>query len=202
MTKKSLTANDIDAILPQTQCGLCEHAGCMPYAEAIINNNDAIDRCLPGGVRVLKQLATLTEQDATPLISGMEAKAKPAQKVVIREAECIGCKKCIQACPVDAIIGTSKLMHTVIADICTGCELCIEPCPMDCIDIVPSIEVTEKEQLLISNASRERYLQRNDRLKRLAIEKKQQHIQAKSQPHLSAIQAAVARAKAKKDNQS
>ncbi|KXS39031.1 MAG: electron transport complex protein RnfB [Halomonadaceae bacterium T82-2] len=122
----------IDAALPQTQCGKCGHDGCRPYAEAIVAG-EAINKCPPGGERTLHQLAALTGQPALPL----ERPAESPQVAVIREDECIGCTKCIQACPVDAILGAAKRMHTVIEAECTGCELCVAPCPVDCIDILP-----------------------------------------------------------------
>lgn len=124
----------IDDILPQTQCGQCGYPGCRPYAEAIANGDD-INKCPPGGEATIKKLAELMGVEAKPLNAAQE----PAIKRVafIREDECIGCTKCIQACPVDAILGASKLMHTVIADECTGCDLCVEPCPVDCIDMIP-----------------------------------------------------------------
>ncbi|WP_233440322.1 RnfABCDGE type electron transport complex subunit B [Modicisalibacter coralii] len=127
-----ISVERIDAELPQTQCGKCGHAGCRPYAEAIAEG-EAINKCPPGGERTLQRLADLTGQPATPL----ERPAESPQVAVIREEECIGCTKCIQACPVDAILGAAKRMHTVIAGECTGCELCVAPCPVDCIDIVP-----------------------------------------------------------------
>lgn len=125
----------IDNLLPQTQCGQCGYPGCKPYAEAIANGDD-INKCPPGGEATIKQLADLMGVDAIPLDSahGEEDVKKVA---FIREDECIGCTKCIQACPVDAIMGASKVMHTVIIDECTGCDLCVEPCPVDCIDMVP-----------------------------------------------------------------
>ncbi|CAM5212430.1 electron transport complex subunit RsxB [Alishewanella longhuensis] len=124
----------IDDILPQTQCGQCGYPGCRPYAEAIANGDD-INKCPPGGEATIKKLAELMGVEAKPLNAAQE----PAIKRVafIREDECIGCTKCIQACPVDAILGASKLMHTVIAEECTGCDLCVEPCPVDCIDMIP-----------------------------------------------------------------
>jgi len=124
----------IDDFLPQTQCGQCGYPGCRPYAEAIANG-DEINKCPPGGEATIKKLAELMGVEAKPLNAAQE----PAIKRVafIREDECIGCTKCIQACPVDAILGASKLMHTVIADECTGCDLCVEPCPVDCIDMIP-----------------------------------------------------------------
>lgn len=125
----------IDNLLPQTQCGQCGYPGCRPYAEAIANG-DELNKCPPGGQATIDQLADLLGREAKPLD---EAHGEEAQKTVavIREDECIGCTKCIQACPVDAILGAAKQMHTVIADECTGCDLCVEPCPVDCIDMVP-----------------------------------------------------------------
>ena len=124
----------IDALLPQTQCGQCGHPGCRPYAEAIAKGS-AINKCPPGGARTIEALAQLLHVQPMPLdpTHGREATRKVA---VIREAECIGCTKCITACPVDAILGSAKHMHTVISRECTGCDLCVEPCPVDCIDMV------------------------------------------------------------------
>lgn len=125
----------IDAVLPQTQCGQCGHPGCRPYAEAIAKG-EAINKCPPGGQDTIDQLALLLNVESIPLDAehGIEDVRKVAY---IREDECIGCTKCIQACPVDAILGAAKLMHTVIVDECTGCDLCVEPCPVDCIDMIP-----------------------------------------------------------------
>ncbi|WOX06608.1 electron transport complex subunit RsxB [Microbulbifer pacificus] len=131
--------DQIDALLPQTQCGQCGHPGCRPYAEAIANG-EAINKCPPGGQATINELANLLDVEAIPLDA--EHGVEDVKKVAfIREAECIGCTKCIQACPVDAIVGAAKQMHTVIVDECTGCDLCVEPCPVDCIDMVP-LEVT------------------------------------------------------------
>lgn len=122
----------IDAILPQTQCGQCGYAGCRPYAQALADGRADIDQCPPGGAAGAAALAALLGRDAKPVnpANGVE---KPPQVAVIVEPDCIGCTKCLQACPVDAIVGGPKLMHTVIAELCTGCELCIPPCPVDCI---------------------------------------------------------------------
>ena len=127
----------IDSLLPQTQCGQCGYAGCKPYARAIADQLADIDQCPPGGAAGVRALAELLGRHAKPVnpVHGVE---KPPLLALIREAECIGCTKCIQACPVDAIIGAPKLMHTVLIDLCTGCELCIPPCPVDCIDLVPA----------------------------------------------------------------
>jgi Na+-translocating ferredoxin:NAD+ oxidoreductase subunit B len=126
----------IDTILPQTQCGQCGYPGCRPYAQAIVDG-DAINKCPPGGQSTINALADLLDVEA-PQLDEEHGVASEVKKVAfIREDECIGCTKCIQACPVDAILGAAKQMHTVIIDECTGCDLCVEPCPVDCIDMVP-----------------------------------------------------------------
>jgi Na+-translocating ferredoxin:NAD+ oxidoreductase subunit B len=126
----------IDELLPQTQCGQCGYPGCRPYAQAIANG-DAINKCPPGGQTTINALASLLDVEA-PSLDAEHGEEQDVKKVAyIREAECIGCTKCIQACPVDAILGAAKQMHTVIIDECTGCDLCVEPCPVDCIDMVP-----------------------------------------------------------------
>ncbi|WP_122536113.1 electron transport complex subunit RsxB [Pseudomonas graminis] len=124
----------IDALLPQTQCGKCGHPGCQPYAEGIASG-EAINKCPPGGDETIAALARLLNVPVLQL--DIERGIAPAQVAFIREAECIGCTKCIQACPVDAIVGAAKLMHTVIIEECTGCDLCVAPCPVDCIDMLP-----------------------------------------------------------------
>jgi Na+-translocating ferredoxin:NAD+ oxidoreductase subunit B len=122
----------IDALLPQTQCGQCGHPGCRPYAQAMAQG-EAINRCPPGGATTIAALADLLDTPPLPL----DGISRPKAVAFIREEECIGCTKCIQACPVDAIVGATKLMHTVIAAECTGCDLCVEPCPVDCIEMRP-----------------------------------------------------------------
>ncbi|WP_447746797.1 electron transport complex subunit RsxB [Pseudomonas nicosulfuronedens] len=124
-------ADRINDLLPQTQCGQCGYAGCKPYAQAI-TAGDAINKCPPGGAATIAALANLLDVEPLPLDAAEET---PLRVAYIREAECIGCTKCIRACPVDAIVGAAKLMHTVIADECTGCDLCLEPCPVDCIEM-------------------------------------------------------------------
>ncbi|WP_148254895.1 electron transport complex subunit RsxB [Aidingimonas lacisalsi] len=123
----------IDALLPQTQCGQCGYPGCKPYAKAI-SEGEAINKCPPGGDSTIRDLADLLGREVRPLDGEAEDMPKVAY---IREDECIGCTKCIQACPVDAILGAARHMHTVIIDECTGCDLCVDPCPVDCIDMVP-----------------------------------------------------------------
>ncbi|HAZ78722.1 MAG TPA: electron transport complex subunit RsxB [Porticoccaceae bacterium] len=125
----------IDELLPQTQCGQCGFPGCRPYAQSIADG-DAINKCPPGGQTTINAIAKLLDITAVPLDEehGQEELRTIAY---IREDECIGCTKCIQACPVDAILGSAKLMHTVIEKECTGCDLCVDPCPVDCIDMLP-----------------------------------------------------------------
>lgn len=126
----------IDALLPQTQCGQCGFPGCRPYAEAIAGGKADINQCPPGGEATILALADLLDRDPKPL-NPENGQEKPKTVAVIDEARCIGCTLCIQACPVDAIVGAAKHMHTVIAEECTGCNLCVPPCPVDCIDMVP-----------------------------------------------------------------
>ncbi|PID51454.1 MAG: electron transport complex subunit RsxB [Pasteurellales bacterium] len=124
----------IDEILPQSQCGQCGYPGCKPYAEAVANGDD-ITKCVPGGQPLIIKLADLMGVEPPT----MEGDVDPKEMVAfIDEEMCIGCTKCIQACPVDAIIGTNKAMHTIIPDLCTGCELCVAPCPTDCIKMIES----------------------------------------------------------------
>ena len=148
----------IDACLPQTQCGLCKHPdGCLPYATAIVVDNEPYNKCVPGGQPVTDAIA----QIVNPASATTTLRAAPSQwpidatstrptevRAVIREDDCIGCTKCIPACPVDAIVGTGKHMHTIFTDLCTGCELCIAPCPVDCIDLVTierELSISERE---------------------------------------------------------
>ena len=148
----------IDALLPQTQCTQCGYPDCRAYAVAIASREAGIDQCPPGGDAGVARLAALLGRPATPL--SPEHPYRPPQVARIEESLCIGCTKCIQACPVDAIVGANKLMHTILADWCTGCELCIPPCPVDCISLAPAAALPPAE------LSRERHLFRNYRLER------------------------------------
>ena len=125
----------IDAILPQTQCGQCGYPGCKPYAEAIAQG-DEINKCPPGGMEGVQRLADLLGREVKPL----DAEEKPKQVAIIDENTCIGCTLCIQACPVDAIVGAAKQLHVIIGQQCTGCELCLPPCPVECIHMAPITE--------------------------------------------------------------
>ena len=131
-----ISTDDIDALLPQTQCTKCGFAGCRPYADAIASGSATINRCPPGGAAGIERLAGLLECAIMPLDPEVGTEEPPAA-VLVDETRCIGCTLCIQACPVDAIVGASKKMHTVLLDDCTGCGLCIPPCPVDCIVVVP-----------------------------------------------------------------
>jgi electron transport complex protein RnfB len=131
-----MLAQRINALLPQTQCTKCGYQGCAPYAEAIASEGAAINRCPPGGDDGIAALAQLLKQPLVALDASCGSH-QPLQVAVIDEQFCIGCTLCIQACPVDAIIGASKLMHTVLPAQCTGCDLCVAPCPVDCISMVP-----------------------------------------------------------------
>lgn len=157
-------AASIDALLPQTQCTKCGYAGCQPYADAIASGVADINQCPPGGDEGVALLARLLGREAKPL-NPENGVYRPPQVAVIDEATCIGCTKCIQACPVDAIVGASKLMHTVIASWCTGCELCLPPCPVDCIALLPVPALPD------AALSRERFAFHNFRNERDARER-------------------------------
>jgi electron transport complex protein RnfB len=132
----------INQKLPQTQCAQCGYPGCMPYAQAIASGDAEINQCPPGGENTIKELAHLLEKKIRPLNADYGEISPPKVAWIIEET-CIGCMKCIHACPVDAIVGASQQMHTVIQSECTGCELCLPPCPMDCIEM-PLIPITQK----------------------------------------------------------
>lgn len=186
-------ADQIEDLLPQTQCTKCGYAGCRPYAEAITAGEAGYNQCPPGGLQGVQRLAHFLGKPVIPLnpANGVE---KPRAVAVIDEAICIGCTLCIQACPVDAIVGAAKQMHTVVAELCTGCDLCVPPCPVDCIDMV---EVTpgrtgwdawSQEQ---ADASRERYTFRQFRLKR-EKEENDARLAAKAAAKLKEVEAQAA----------
>ncbi|EJM23713.1 electron transport complex, RnfABCDGE type, B subunit [Pseudomonas sp. GM21] len=206
----------IDALLPQTQCGKCGHPGCKPYAEGIASG-EPINKCPPGGSETIAALADLLK---VPLLElDVSRGSAPAQIAYIREAECIGCTKCIQACPVDAIVGAAKLMHTVIIDECTGCDLCVAPCPVDCIEMRPLPLTTvlpivgglafsleeQRARAAKRNHARRRFEQRNARLQREEQQKLAER-QARAQRSvvpaematLDPVQAALERVRAQK----
>ncbi len=140
-------SEQIDRLLPQTQCGRCGHPGCLPYARAIAAG-ESFNRCPPGGSDTIVALADLLGEAPRPL-DPAHGPSLPPMIANIREAECIGCTKCLPACPVDAIVGASRQLHTVLAAHCTGCDLCVAPCPVDCIEMVPAppparLSITER----------------------------------------------------------
>ena len=190
-------ADDIDALLPQTQCTQCGYSGCRPYADAIAVSEAPINRCAPGGAAGIAALASLLGRPALPLdpAHGVEG---PRMAALIDEARCIGCTLCIQACPTDAIVGAAKQMHTVLIAQCTGCELCLPPCPVDCIELLPMAALAERGSQVAREASRTpvaahagrwraRYA---DRLSRLAREREERHhrLASKAQENLAALE--------------
>ena len=187
-------AEAIDAALPQTQCRRCGYDGCRPYAEAVATGT-AINRCPPGGEPVITTLARLTGRPRLPLDTSC-GETRPLELARIDEGACIGCTLCIDACPVDAIVGAAKRMHTVLPALCTGCELCVSPCPVDCIVMVPAGRAWSCED---ARAARDRHGARNERIAR---------VKARTAPRASsdrerkrrqdAVAAALARARARR----
>ncbi|MGB9429323.1 MAG: RnfABCDGE type electron transport complex subunit B [Gammaproteobacteria bacterium] len=207
----SRLADRIDALLPQTQCQRCGYPDCRAYAEAIAVGETGINRCPPGGDETIQALAALTGRTPAPLDPTLGS-FKPNNVAFIDEALCIGCTKCIQACPVDAIVGAPKLMHTVIETLCTGCELCLPPCPVDCIYMQPVRGVTEGVSIAAGARERAdffrlRYQTHNTRLARDKAEQNE-HSHAQGSADSAAennlarrkaeIAAAVARVRAKR----
>jgi len=195
----------IDALLPQTQCGECGFAGCLPYAQALAQGHSTIDRCPPGGVNTVKALAEMLGVDASPYLQSAIEKTRAPSVAIIREKECIGCTKCIQACPVDAIVGAAKLMHSIITNECTGCGLCVEPCPVDCIEMQEQEDATYQ-----ANNARDHFKAKQIRLIREQHEQQQAYrekrklaaqssdMQLDIQAKRDYIQQAMARVNAKK----
>jgi electron transport complex protein RnfB len=196
----------IDALLPQTQCTQCGYPSCRRYAEAIAAGEADINQCPPGGEAGIRKLAALLGRDAKPLnpANGIE---RPRRVAVIDEARCIGCTLCIQACPVDAIVGAAKLMHTVVTELCSGCDLCIAPCPVDCIEMIPASGEDTFWGRERADAARERFERRTARLERERSERAERLAKrgaraARSDPAAekkrAVIAAAIERARAKR----
>jgi electron transport complex protein RnfB len=164
------TALDIDALLPQTQCTRCGYAGCRPYAAAIAAGNAEINQCPPGGAAVIAALGALLVRSPLPLNpdNGLEGPPLVAQ---IDEDACIGCARCLPPCPVDAIIGAQKHMHTVLLALCTGCELCVAPCPVDCISMVPRASLAEAPRAPTAAENRARFAAHGARIEGRATQR-------------------------------
>ena len=156
----SVSAGVIDALLPQTQCTRCGYQGCKPYAEALSAGEAPINRCPPGGDATIAALAAMLGRPVLPLDPEC-GEHLPHRVAVIDEAACIGCAKCLAPCPTDAILGTNKFLHRVVASLCTGCELCIPPCPVDCITM---IEDPSHPAMMNKDLARDRYQAHNARL--------------------------------------
>ncbi len=202
---EGMLAEQIDALLPQTQCAKCGYSACMPYAEAIAAGAADINQCPPGGAAGISKLARLLQQSAKPLNPANGAE-QARTLAFIDEAYCIGCTLCIQACPFDAIVGAAKLMHTVIAGLCTGCDLCVLPCPVDCIDMLPLPEAQAPWTQDMADAARARFRFRRlrleqdlaERAERLARKAQEKRLQPIPEAKKAIILAALERAKARK----
>ena len=192
MTDAADLVDRIDDLLPQTQCTRCGYAGCRPYAEAIVGAGADINRCPPGGETTVVALAQLTARPAMPLDSSVGA-AGPLCVARIDESACIGCTLCIDACPVDAIIGAPKRMHGVLTALCSGCELCIAPCPVDCIAMVPAKRDWTRAD---AQAARDRHTARNQRLATAAAPARRG---AEASKREAAVARALERARARRE---
>lgn len=198
----------IDRVLPQTQCTRCGYPDCRSYAQAVAAGAAAINRCPPGGDRGVHRLAALTGRAYAPLdpACGVE---RPRHVAVIEEAHCIGCTLCIEACPVDAIVGAPRQMHTVITELCTSCDLCVAPCPVDCITMVPAVGPDAIWDDQRADEARNRYVRRQARLANSTGERaappaepppQADRLSAAASPEAksAAINAALARARARR----
>jgi electron transport complex protein RnfB len=159
----------IDALLPQTQCTRCGYDGCNPYAAAIAAGEAQINQCPPGGSATIEALAQLLDRPALSL-NPQNGSETPPLVAWIDEARCIGCARCLSPCPVDAIVGAQKYMHTVLIERCTGCELCLPPCPVDCIEM----RAAPQQAVNVPALNRERYAAHTSRLEKLAAERRLQ----------------------------
>jgi len=201
----SALAEKIDALLPQTQCTKCGYSGCLPYARAIAAGAADFNQCPPGGAAGIAKLAALLGRESKPL-NPANGSEKLRALALIDEARCIGCTLCIQACPVDAIVGAAKLMHTVIAELCTGCELCLPPCPVDCIAMLPLPRAQAAWTQEQADAARARFefralrlaREQDERAERLARKAGEKLAQPLPDAKKAAIFAALERAKARK----
>lgn len=195
-----MRAEAIDRLLPQTQCGLCGYPACRPYAEAIAAGNAPINQCPPGGVEVIAELADLLGTERLPPDFSRGCAGEPAI-AVIDESACIGCALCLPACPVDAIIGARRMMHTVITAQCTGCALCLPPCPVDCISMTLTGESRDREaQRAAASGLRQRFLahqQRQSERAREHHEKKTVVMDDEARRKRTAIARALSRARAR-----
>ena len=167
-----VTAEAVDALLPQTQCTRCGYPNCREYAGAIAGGEADINQCPPGGTETILALAALTGRVIAPLNKDNGIESAPAV-AFIDEERCIGCTRCLPPCPTDAIVGAPRLMHTVVAELCTGCELCVAPCPVDCISMVPLLASPAHSALTLppADASRARFQAHNERIARRAAER-------------------------------
>ncbi|MCP1673690.1 electron transport complex protein RnfB [Natronocella acetinitrilica] len=213
MGRQDLAAR-VDDLLPQTQCGQCDYAGCRPYADAIAAGEAEINQCPPGGQRTIAALAELLGRDPLPLNPDHGVEERQPTVVWIDESQCIGCALCIKACPVDAIVGAAKRMHTVIESECTGCDLCIPPCPVDCIHVRVTADTMPPPDKALERAhhARRRYRNRQQRLTRLQHEREQRRADKKAaiapipdaatargkDERQAVIQAAIARTRARR----
>ncbi len=201
-------AERIDALLPQTQCTKCGYPACRPYAEAIARGEAEINQCPPGGDAVIRGLAALLGREARPL-NPRNGIAQPRRVALIDEARCIGCTLCIQACPVDAIVGAAKLMHTVVTELCSGCDLCVAPCPVDCIAMLPAVGAGTIWDRTRADAARERFerrrsrqeRERRERAERLAAPALKEKKDPDAEKKRAIIQAAIERARARRRQQ-
>lgn len=169
VNREALVAR-IDTLLPQTQCTKCGHPGCKPYARALASGAAEINQCPPGGDTLIRQLAELLGHDYVPL-DPARGSERARHVAYVDEPRCIGCTLCIQACPVDAIVGAAQQMHSVIVELCTGCDLCVVPCPVDCIAMVPATGTDATWNKPCMDAARERFVRRNQRLAHDAAER-------------------------------